>query len=85
MEVSDDEAVIGGWVGDVLERGQLPLIQKSGGTKDIVDARVKPEETHFLAFTFLYILPSLACLLFADWDIQQVSSCQQSQACQAPR
>ena len=53
MEVSDDEAVIGGWVGDVLERGQLPLIQKSGGTKDIVDARVEPEETHYFAFTFM--------------------------------
>ena len=52
MEVSDDEAVIGGWVGDVLERGQLPLIQKSGGTKDIVDARVKPEETHYFCVIY---------------------------------
>ena len=64
MEVSDDEAVIGGWVGDVLERGQLPLIQKSGGTKDIVDARVKPEETHYFCciYFLFFILPSLACL-----------------------
>lgn len=63
MEVSDDEAVIGGWVGDVLERGQLPLIQKSGGTKDIVDARVKPEETHFfVALIFcIYCLHLPAC------------------------
>ena len=51
MEVSDDEAVIGGWVWDVLERVQLPLLQEGRGAQDIVDASVKPGETHdFIAY-----------------------------------
>ena len=46
LEVCYDKAVIRGRVRDVLEGGQLPLLQKGRGTQDIVDTGVEPEETH---------------------------------------